>query len=71
MWQLNKLEDTGQGQRSLHVAHPLMLVIIFAKYGKNSSRNVHIVEHIWQDVPYFNSFIAKSWLNDLEDIGLC
>ena len=22
-----------------------------------------------QDMPYFSSFIAKSWLNDLEDTG--
>ena len=43
--------------------------IICAKYGKNSSRTVHAVEQTQQDVPYFSSFIAKSWLNDLEDIG--
>ena len=27
------------------------------------------VEWTQQDVPYFSSFIANSWLNDLEDIG--
>ena len=46
-----------------------MLVIICATYGKNSSRIVCVVERKWQDVPYFSSFIAKSWLNDLKDIG--
>ena len=30
---LNDLEDMGQGQRSLCTAHPLMLLIICAKYG--------------------------------------
>ena len=34
------LEDIGQGQRSLYATHPLMLVIICAKYGKNPSRIV-------------------------------
>ena len=34
--QLNNLEDKGQGQRSLRVTHPLLPVIICAKYGKNS-----------------------------------
>ena len=38
----NDLEDIGQGQRSLHVyaTHPLIPVIICAKYGKNPSRTV-------------------------------
>ena len=39
------------------------------KYGKNPSRTVCAVELTRQNVPYFSSFIAKSWLNDLEDIG--
>ena len=26
---------------------------------------------VWQNVPYFSSFIAKSWLNGLDDIGKC
>ena len=49
--------------------HLLMLLIICAKYGKNPSRTAHAVEQTWKDVPYFSSFIAKSWLNDLENIG--
>ena len=66
---LNNHEDTGQGQWSLHATHPLMLVIICAKYVNNSSRTVRAVEQTQQDVPYFSSFIAKSWLNNLKDIG--
>ena len=66
---LNDLQDIDRGQRSLHATHPLMLVIICAKYGKNPSRTVHAVEQTRQNVPYFSHFIAKSWLNDLEDIG--
>ena len=34
------LEDIGQGHRSLHATHPLMLVIICAQYEKNPSRSV-------------------------------
>ena len=33
----NDLEDIGQGQRSSHATHPLMLLIICTKYGKNPS----------------------------------
>ena len=33
-------ENIGQGQRSLYATHPLILVIICAKYGKNPSRTV-------------------------------
>ena len=36
----NDLEDIGQGQRSSHATHLLMLVIICAKYGKNPSGTV-------------------------------
>ena len=36
----NDLEDRGQGQRSSHATHLLILVIIFAKYGKNPLRTV-------------------------------
>ena len=36
----NDLENNGQGQRSLHVTHPLMLMMICAKYGKNPLRTV-------------------------------
>ena len=49
--------------------HLLMLIIICAKYGTNSSRTVSAVEPTRQYVSYFSSFIAKSWLNDLEDIS--
>ena len=66
---LNGLEDIVQDQRSINTTHPLMLVIIFAKYGKNPSRIVCSVEQTWQDVTHFSSFIAKSWLNYLKDIG--
>ena len=31
----NDLEDIGQGQRSSHATHPLVLLIICTKYGKN------------------------------------
>ena len=33
----NDLEDIGQGQGSSHATHPLMLLIICIKYGKNPS----------------------------------
>ena len=36
----NDHEDIGQGQRSSHATHLLMLVIICTKYGKNPSRTV-------------------------------
>ena len=36
----NDLEDIGQGQRSSHATHLLMLVIICTKYGKNLSWTV-------------------------------
>ena len=55
---LNNLEDICQGQRSLCMKHPLMPVIICARYGKNPSKTVHVVEQTWQDVPYFSSFTA-------------
>ena len=65
----SQLEDIGQGQRSLCATHPLMLVIICAKYEKNPSRTVCAVEQTRKHVPYYTSFVANSWLNDLEDIG--
>ena len=46
-----------------------MPMIICAKYGKNPSRTVCAVKRTWQDVTYFSSYIAKSWLNDIQDIG--
>ena len=66
---LNNLKDNGQGQRSLWTTHPHMLMIIYAKHRKNPFRTTRTVERTWQYVLYFSSFIAKSWLNDLEDTG--
>ena len=40
----NDLEDIGQGQRSSHATHLLMLEIICTKYGKNPSRTVDATE---------------------------
>ena len=56
----NDLEDIGQGQRSSHVTHLLMLVIICIKYGKNPSRTVDAIE--W-------TRFSRSGPNDLENIG--
>ena len=56
----NDLEDIGQGQRSSHVTHLLMLVIICTKYGKNPSRTVDTIE--W-------TRFSRSRPNDLENIG--
>ena len=61
---LNDLENTIQGQRSLHETHSLLIVIICAKYKQNPFRTVHDVERARQDVTHFSSFIAKSCLND-------
>ena len=57
---LNDLECIDQGQRSLHVTHPLIPMIICANYRKNPSRAVCDVERTLQDVPYLSSFIAKT-----------
>ena len=59
----NDLEDIGQGQRSSHATHLLMLVIICTKYGKNSSRT-----HSTVDATERTRF-PRSWPNDLENIG--
>ena len=56
----NDLEDIGQGQRSSHVTHLLMLVIICTKYGKNTSRTVDAIEL---------TRFSRSGPNDLENIG--
>ena len=56
----NDLEDIGQGQRSSHATHLLMLVIICTKYGKNPSRTVDATER---------TGFSRSRPNDLEDIG--
>ena len=52
----NDLEDIGQGQRSSHATHLLMLVIICTKYGKNPSRTVDATER---------TRFSRSRLNDL------
>ena len=49
-----------KGQRSSHVTHLFMLVIICTKYGKNPSRTVDATERIQ---------FSRSSLNDLENIG--
>ena len=56
----NDLEDIGQGQRSAHATHLLMLVIIFTKYGKNPSRTVDATER---------TRFSNSRPNDHENIG--
>ena len=56
----NDLEDIGQGQRSSHATHLLMLVIICTKYGKNPSRTVDATER---------TQISRSRPNDLENVG--
>ena len=56
----NVLEDIGQGQRSSHATHLLMLVIICTKYGKNPSRTVDATER---------TQFSRPRPNDLEDIG--
>ena len=56
----NDLEYIGQGQRSSHATHLLMIVIICAKYGKNPSGTVDATER-----PRF----SRPRPNDLEDIG--
>ena len=56
----NDLADIGQGQRSSHATHLLMLVIICIKYGKNPSRTVDATER---------TRFSRPRPNDLEDIG--
>ena len=56
----NDLEDIGQGQRSWHATHLLMLVIICTKYGKNPCRTVDATEQ---------TRFSRSRPNDLENIG--
>ena len=56
----NGLEDIGQGQRSSHATHLLMLVIICTKYGKNPSWTVDATER---------TQFSRQRPNDLEDIG--
>ena len=56
----NDLEDIGQGHRSSHATHLLMLVIICTKYGNNPSRTVYATER---------TRFSRPRPNDLEDIG--
>ena len=56
----NDLEDIGQGQRSWHATHLLMLVIICTTYGKNPPRTVDVTEGIR---------FTRSRPNDFENIG--
>ena len=58
----NDLADIGQGQRSSHATHLLMLVIICTKYRKNPSRTVDATER---------TRFSRSRPNDLENIGQC
>ena len=54
------LEDIGQGQRTSHATHLLMLVITCIKYGKNPSRTVDAIKR---------TRFSRPRPNDLEDIG--
>ena len=56
----NDLKDIGQGQRSWHATHLLLLVIICTKYGKNQSRTVDATE---------GTRFSRSRPNDLENIS--
>ena len=56
----NDLENIGQGQRTSHATHILILVIICTKYGKNPSRTVDATER---------TRFSRSRQNDLENIG--
>ena len=56
----NDLEHIGQGQRSSHATHLLMLVIICTKYGNNPSRTVDATER---------TRFSRPRPNDLQDIG--
>ena len=51
------------------MTHLLTVVVICAKYGMNQRRTVGTTERKQQNLPYFGHFIAKSRLNDLEDVG--
>ena len=44
-------------------------MVICGKYGINPPRTVGTTERKRQNLPYFGRFIAKSRLNDLEDVG--
>ena len=53
-------ENIGQGQRSSHATHLLMLLIICTKYGENLSRTVDATER---------TRFSRPKPKDLEDIG--
>ena len=55
----NDLQDIGQGQRSSHATHLLMLVIICTKYRNNPSRTVDATER---------TRFSRPRPNDLENI---
>ena len=59
----NYLEDIGQGQMSLYATHPLILVIICAKYGKNPLRTVDFFSRsrqiIFKNLPKIQ--ISRFW----------
>ena len=73
--------NIGQGQRSLHATHPVMLLMICAKYGKNASRIVHFCDHgkygnnrsrtenVTERKTLERTRFSKSRSNDIEDIG--
>ena len=56
----NDFEDIGQGQRSSHATHLLMLLIICTKYEKTPSGTVDATER---------TRFSRPRPNDLEDIG--
>ena len=56
----NDLENIGQGKRSSHATHPLMLAIICTKYGKDPLGTVDATER---------TRFSRPRPNDLEDIG--
>ena len=59
-WTTASLWDIGQGQRSSHATHLLMLAIICTKYGKNPLRTVDATER---------TRFSRPRPNDLEDIA--
>ena len=60
IYEVKDLEYIGQGQRSSHATHLLMLVIICTKYEKNPSRTVYVTEQ---------TRFLRPRPNSLEDIG--
>ena len=54
----NDLEDIGQGQSSLYATHPLILVIICAKYGNDPLRTVDFFFKVKAEI--FKKFAKNS-----------